>query len=251
MSAAERRADSGKFRQTDWSLIGRAGQGGTDGRREALEVLLLRYLPAMRAHLVRRKGFSPDEADDLVQEFVTSKILERDLIARASRDEGKFRTFLLTAMNRFVYNRIRDQQAKRRSPEHGRVVSMGDYLEHPEVAEQAADEFHAVWAEEVISQALLRMKTQCERSGRSDMWGVFQDRIVGPTLEGTKPVGYGELIERFGFGSPAQASNALITAKRMYARILRTVLAEYTRDDQEINEEIDELKGILSRCGSS
>lgn len=250
MSAAAKQPDSGRFRQTDWSLVGRAGQGATDGRREALEILLLRYLPAMRAHLVRRKGLTPDEADDLIQEFVTSKILEKDLIARASRDEGKFRTFLLTALNRFMFNRIRDRQAKKRSPEHGRVVSMGDYLEHPEFAEQAADEFHAVWAEEVIAQALLRMKTQCQRSGRSDMWGVFQDRIVGPTLAGTKPVGYGELIERFGFGSPAQASNALITAKRMYARILRTVLAEYARDDQEINEEIDELKGILSRCGS-
>lgn len=248
MSAAKRR-DTARFVQTDWSLVGRVGRGGPEGKREALGVLLIRYLPALQAHLVHRRGISPDAADDLLQEFVANKIIERDLIAHARRNAGKFRTFLLTALNRFLLNRIRDEQAKKRSPEHGKVVSMGDGVEHLQSDDEPAEAFHAAWAHRVIAEALRRMHARCDRSGRLDLWGVFECRVVGPILEGAEPVGYGQLIQRFGFRSPAQASNALITAKRMYAGTLRDVLGEYARDDGEIDEEIEELRDILSRCG--
>jgi len=248
MSAAKR-LDAPKFVQTDWSLVGRVGRGGPEGRREALGVLLLRYMPALQAHLVYRRGLSPDAADDLLQEFVASKIIEKDLIAHARRNAGKFRTFLLTALNRFLINRIRDEQAKKRSPEHGKVVSMGDCVEQLPSDDEPAEAFHTAWAQRVIAEALRRMRAQCKRSGRPDLWGVFDCRVVGPTLEGREPIDYGQLIQRFGFRSPAQASNALITAKRMYARTLRAVLGEYARDDEEIDAEIDELREILSRCG--
>jgi RNA polymerase sigma-70 factor (ECF subfamily) len=243
--------DSGRFAQTDWSLVGRAGRGGPDGRRQALELLLPRYLPALRAHLVHRRGLSADASDDLLQEFVASKILERDLIAHARRNAGKFRTFLLTALDRFALNRLRDQRAKKRSPDHGRVVAMGEHVGHLADQGQPAEAFHAAWAHGVISEALGRMRVQCERSGRPDLWAVFHCRVVGPILEGTEPADYGELARRFRFRSPSQASNALVTAKRMYARTLRAVLAEYARDDAEIEAEIDDLRQILSRCGPS
>ena len=241
--------DSGRFGQTDWSLVGRAGRGGPEGRRQALELLLPRYLPALRAHLMHRRRLSPDAADDLLQEFVASKILEKDLIAHARRNAGKFRTFMLTALDRFALNRLRDEHAKKRSPEHGRVVAMGEHVEQLACEEQPAEAFHAAWAHRVISEALGRMQVQCERSGRADLWAVFECRVVGPLLGGTEPVDYGELVRRFGFRSPSQAANVLITAKRMYARTLRDVLAEYARDDEEIEAEIDDLREILSRCG--
>ena len=104
------------------------------------------------------------------------------------------------------------------------------------------------WARSVISEALRQMQAECESSGRTDLWGVFQCRVVGPILEGAPPVDYRELVERFGFQSPTQASNALTTAKRMYARALRSAVGEYARDEHEIESEIEELKGILARC---
>lgn len=238
---------SEKFSQTDWSLVRRIGRAGTEGKREALGQLMTSYLPALRAHLVYRKGFSPDEADDLLQDFVVNKIIEKDLVAQARHEAGKFRTFLLTALNRFVINRIRDQKAKKRSPERGAVVLMGDDVEHIQSDEEPEQALHAAWAHGVISEALRRMQAQCESSGRSDVWGVFQCRIVAPILEGSQPVDYRELIERFGFQSPAQASNVLATAKRMYARTIRDVVGEYAQNDEEIEVEIEELKGILSR----
>ena len=89
----------------------------------------------------------------------------------------------------------------------------------------------------------------CETSDRREVWGVFESRLVGPILKGTEPIGYQELVERFGLGSPAQASNVLITAKRIFARTLRSVVAEYCRDNREMESELEELREILAGGG--
>ena len=82
-----------RFPTTSWSLVALAAKEGPEAEREALEKLMVRYLPAMRAHLVSAKRMDPNEAADLLQDFVTTKVLERDLIAQADRQLGKFRTF--------------------------------------------------------------------------------------------------------------------------------------------------------------
>ena len=87
-----------RFPTTAWSLVAEAGQEDAGAKRDALDRLLRRYLPALRAHLIYRRRFAPERADDLVQEFVADKIVEKDLIARADQQLGKFRTFLLTAL---------------------------------------------------------------------------------------------------------------------------------------------------------
>ena len=77
------RGQPARFPSTAWSLVARAGHGG-ESQREALGQLLARYLPALHAHLVYRRGFRPETADDFVQEFIAGKIVEKDLIGRAS-----------------------------------------------------------------------------------------------------------------------------------------------------------------------
>jgi hypothetical protein len=111
----------------------------------------------------------------------------------------------------------------------------------------ASDAFDVAWARGVIAESLRRMRCQCEMSGRSDLWGLFELRLADPILNGSEPVGYEQLVERFRLGSPAQASNLLITSKRMYARVLRAVVAEYAGNAEEIESELQELKAILAR----
>jgi DNA-directed RNA polymerase specialized sigma24 family protein len=226
-----------------------AAQQDAEAKREALGQLLARYLPALQAHLVYRKRLPPEKADDLVQEFVTNKILEKDLIARADQQLGKFRTLLLTALDRFVKNQIRNEHAKKRSPEKGAVQTFDERHEGVSAEQQPSEAFDVTWARGVIAEALRQMQAECEASGRQDLWGVFQCRVVGPILEAAPPVDYKQLVERFGFRSPTQASNVLTTAKRMYARALRSAVSQYTQDEQEIESEIKELKEILARCG--
>lgn len=235
------------FPATHWSLVARAADADADARREALGQLLGRYLPALRAHLVHRKGLPPEKADDLVQEFITSKILDKDLIARADRQLGKLRTFLLTALDRFVLNQLRNDRAQKRAPSDGAMVAYDEWHGGLPAGGRPSEVFDVTWARGVIAEALRQMHDECELTDRRDLWGVFQCRVVGPTLEGTPPVDYGELVRRFEFKSPCQASNGLTTAKRMYARALRSAIAQYAVNPEEIESELIELKQILAR----
>ena len=248
MSAA-RHARAAGFPTTRWSLVDLIRRGDAQATREALGELLTRYLPALQAHLTRRRGLAPEKADDLIQEFVAGKILEKGLIARADRKLGKFRTFLLTALDRFVIDRARHDAAKKRSPGDAAVVSLGDRQPALPADETPSGIFDVTWARGVLAETLGRMRRHCEAQGRDDLWGVFQSRLMDPILRGSEPADYAELVRRFGLKSPAHASNVLITGKRMFARTLRTVVAEYCQDDQEIESEIEELRQILARGG--
>jgi DNA-directed RNA polymerase specialized sigma24 family protein len=235
-----------RFPTTHWSLVARAGMDRAEARRDALGRLLTRYLPALRAHLIRHQGMSAADADDAVQQFVADKILQRDLIGQADAERGKFRTFLLTSLKRFVANRRRDEAAKKRAPDAGEVLPLGDRAGDVVSENRAADVFDVQWAREVLSLTLTRMQQECRESHRDDVWSVFHCRLVQPLLEGTQPPDYETIVERFGLKSPAQASNVLITAKRMFARALRATVGEYTQDPAEIEAEIDQLQNILA-----
>ena len=78
---------------------------------------------------------------------------------------------------------------------------------------------------------------------------MFEGRLLSAVLEDSPETGYQELIQRFGFKSPSHAFNALSTAKRMFKRHLRFVIAEYARDNREVEEELRELKERLLRAG--
>jgi hypothetical protein len=64
-----------------------------------------------------------------------------------------------------------------------------------------------------------------------------------------EPVPLAELVRRFGV-SADQASNLLATAKRMFARNLRQVVGEYAEGDEDVEDEIRTLRGILARAGA-
>jgi hypothetical protein len=83
-----------------------------------------------------------------------------------------------------------------------------------------------------------------------EVWVIFECRVVKPAFDGIEPMPYEVLIERFGLQSPIQAFNLLTTAKRKFARILRSVAGEYAGDPQLIDQEIDDLKSILSMAGA-
>jgi hypothetical protein len=82
------------------------------------------------------------------------------------------------------------------------------------------------------------------------MYGVFQARVWGPTMEQQPPAPLADLMEKLGVAKPEQVSNLLVTAKRMFARNLRAVVAEYADDAADVDEEMARLREILSRYGA-
>ncbi|MFQ5495689.1 MAG: hypothetical protein ACE5EX_09955 [Phycisphaerae bacterium] len=240
------------FPTTHWSLIHRAGGAEATRAGEALERLLTRYLPALRAYLIETKRIDAHRADDLLQTFVSTKFLEQNLATVADPDRGRFRTLVLTALDRFLVSQQRRRSAKKRRADEAATLD-------PEALQAAAarphprpgaDSFDVEWARQLLAEAVRRMEADCAVPGRQAMWTVFQARILDPILKGAEPTDYTRLVERFNFASPTQAANALTTAKRMFQRVLRSIVAEYATTNEQIDEEIRDLHEILSNPGA-
>jgi hypothetical protein len=238
----ERSEFDSSFPSTQWSLVDRATAGDTTARRGALGDLLKRYLPALRAHLVLNKRIDRDRADDLLQGFITSKVLEQGLIARADPDKGRFRGLLIRSLNNYVIDVYRHQTVTPAAFSLG----AGDLPAPGEDSDGRSDVFDVAWARELLAEVLRRMRNECDKSRRPEIWGIFESRIVGPILENAPALPYEQLVRRFGFRSPTQAANALVTAKRMFIRNLRSVVGEYA-GESTIDAEIRDLQQILAR----
>ena len=232
----------GAFPDTSWSLIGRVAAGDSAGSREALGVLLGMYLPALRARLVLDRRVNPDLAEDVLQDFVADKILAQELIARACREKGKFRSFVLTALDRYLIDRLRRDAGPSRSQ-----PPLDAEVEHLAAAGQGpCDAFVREWARQLVAQAIQRTQAECAARNRPDLWALFCGRVLECGPDGAQPTPYEQFMAEFGFTSVAQASNALVTAKRMFLRSLRSVVAEYIEDPAQIDDEIADIRSALA-----
>src|SRR5262245_61702122 len=100
------------FPTTHWTLLARASLNGDTENRGALEELCRRYwTPIVR--FIQSRGVMAAEAEDLTQEFMVH-ILEKSLFGRADRFQGRFRSFLIGALVRFLGDKADRRNALKR-----------------------------------------------------------------------------------------------------------------------------------------
>ena len=237
-----------EFPTTHWSVVQKAGLADDAASRAALRDLVTRYAPVLKWHLVRDKGLTSHDAEDVLQSFLAEKVLEQNLFALADRDRGRFRNFLLTTLDRFLSNQRRAEAAQKRSPKH--KVPLDGFVENSCAQRERADTFDVAWARQVLAEAVSAMRDHCLGAGRADLWRVFEARILHPALRQTVPVPYQDLVDELHFASPAQASNALVTAQRTFGRVMHGVIGRYEREPAQIEEELADLRRILSMAGA-
>ena len=231
--------DHDRFPTTRWSLIERIAESGP------LAEFLERYRPALLAFLKHEPGSRSADVEDLVQGFIADKVLQNQILRRARAGKGRLRNFLIRSLRNYVMNVHRSERASRRAP-LGKVSLEEIGVEHVG-SREAESRFELEWARSVLNEALERMQSECEKKDMSDHWGIFRDRVIDPILNGREPPSYAALAERYRFTSPHAAGNRLVTAKRMYAKSIRSVISEYTTDPVEVEEELEELFRALSR----
>lgn len=234
-----------EFPTTRWSLVARVN-GDPQETRKAIDQLVQAYQPVLRRYLVRR-GFQPADADDLLSGFVSDKILKAGLLGHANARRGKLRTFLLTSLNNYVKSEIRKARAKKRSV--GGPNLDGDALEHALAPDSPVDSFDVDWARQLLRLVIERTREACCRHGKEPHWKLFEMRVLEPIQSGSEPLEFAAAARDAGFGSAVQASNALITVRRTFLRVLRSTIAEYALDD-EIDEEIADLIRLLGHPGA-
>jgi len=236
------------FPTTDWSLLHRVECAEPADSSEHLDQLLKRYLPAMQAYLVRGRHLNADQAEDILQSFVAREFLQKSLVGKADPARGRFRTLLLTVLDRYVVSEFRRASAKRRSAEPPQARDLESAEARLEEGAMPSDVFDVEWARVILTEALRRMEHECRAKGHSEVWEVFRLRVILPCLHDAKPLSYKDMVSRMELRSPTQASNLLVTGKRTFVRCLESVVAEYANSPEEVHDEILDLKQILSKC---
>ena len=213
------------FPQTNWSLVDLASGESWTGSREKIGELIETYRQPMYAHL-RSRGMKHEQAEDLLQEFFV-EILNGKLLNAANPAKGKFRTLLLTALNRFAVGKRRYETAAKRSPEQ--LASL-DAAEGMDVSASSADPamiYERAWALDVLAQALAQMQAECEKEGEIVRWSIFRTRIIDPLINDVSPPDYKDLATRHELTNDKAAMNLLVTGKRQFDRILRAIVRDY------------------------
>jgi RNA polymerase sigma-70 factor (ECF subfamily) len=246
----DRTATPSRFPATRWTLVGRAGGLDAETGPIAIAEIVRLYVPALRAHLMHRMQCDEHRADDLLQGFLTDKVLEQRLIGYADPKRGRFRTFLLTALERYVIDTQRRAAAQKRSPQAS-VKDIDDHIEdlkHPEADREQSSEFDLAWAKEVVDEVLATMRQQCEQTSRLDLWEVFDVRYLKPAMDGSEPEPHESIADRLKLESAHQSGNLLISAKRMFTRVFMNVVSRYTADEAEMRDEVNDLWRVFAQA---
>src|SRR5512134_185816 len=106
------RSTAQPFAPTRWSVVLAAGRSASPSAQEALATLCQTYWYPLYAY-IRRQGHGPHDAQDLTQEFF-ARLLQKQYLARIQREGGRFRSFLLTALKRFLANEWDRAKAQKR-----------------------------------------------------------------------------------------------------------------------------------------
>ena len=232
---------------TRWSVVARAGDRDRETWIDALEGITRLYRPVFVRHLVLRLRLPPDRAEDLVQSFLSEKWLEQNIVRQASPQRGRFRAFILKTFNNFVASKLREQRALKRRPSSPDAERLDDLPERASGETPPSESFDVLWARQLLAQTVERVRAECRSKDRRALMGVLEARVLDPIFNGAPLLPYEELVARFGLRSPSEASNLLITAKRMFVRVLHEVVRETVADAGEVEAEIQELKRVLSK----
>jgi RNA polymerase sigma-70 factor (ECF subfamily) len=229
----------GRFPTTRWTLI-LAAREGEPSRRTALEQLLAVYWKPVYFYL-RRRGLNAEDAEDAVQDLFT-RLLERDFPARLDPDRGRFRSYLLTAMDHHLVNLHERRSAQKRGG-GARVVPLDLVLAERELAAAPDDPLRAYqreWALGLMERALARLRTEYEdgtRKGRVDTVLRFFRLDAAPS--------YAEAAAESGMTVP-QFKAALHRARRRFREILREEVEDTVQDGGQAEPELAELVRVLA-----
>jgi RNA polymerase sigma-70 factor (ECF subfamily) len=137
-----------------------AGKVDSDeSARKALSIFSETYWPPLYT-FVRRRGYSPGDAQDIVQGFF-EHLLEQNTLSRADREKGRLRTFLLGSLQNFLLKQRERMRAIKRGGGQ-QIVSFDDQLIDAEAAMQATahlsdtNSYDIAWASSRCAQAICR-----------------------------------------------------------------------------------------------
>jgi len=234
-----------RFRTTRWTVVLLSAQSDAPEFQAALGELCRIYWYPVYAH-IRRRGQTPEEAQDLTQGFFLH-LLEHKTLGRVDPLRGKFRSFLLGSLQNYL-----SKEADR-----ARCVKRGGKVEFVPLEIQAAEDryrqepadqlsaekiFEARWALILLEHALTVLGRQ---------YAVRRKKEVFETLKSFVAIGahgpeasYEAAAQRLGVGV-GTVKTLIHRLRKQYMAIVREEVSRTVSDPAEIGDELRALCDAL------
>lgn len=226
------------FATTHWSVVLAAGETETTRAQQALSRLCHTYWYPLYAY-VRKRGTNPQDAEDLTQEFF-ARLLRKKSLAHVTREGGRFRSFLLKSMNRFITDEWRRAHAQKRGA--GKILSLDAASAESRYSVEPADRhtpetlYDRAWALVLLNSAFHRLRDEYARAGKAALFDQLKFCLTGQR----SAIPYAELASQLN-----QPQNTLKThvhrLRQRYRELLRGEVAQIVASPNEIEEELQSL----------
>jgi RNA polymerase sigma factor (sigma-70 family) len=232
------------FATTQWSVVLSAGRSETTRGRNALAALCETYWYPLYAY-VRRQGHSPHDSEDLTQGFF-ARLLESESLAGVSPEKGKFRTFLLVALKRFLTNEWHHANSQKRGGGSFRVPLQGHTAETRYVAEPseqltAEKLYERRWALTLLDRVLSRLSEEFNAVGKKEQFEKLKPYLMAER----ESIPYAEAAVVLGMNEGA-IKVAVHRLRRRFRELFREEVAHTVARPEEIDEEIRHLLAAFS-----
>lgn len=237
-------AHGGIFATTHWSVVLAAGQPDTSQAAAALEQLCRSYWYPIYGY-IRRQGHSPDDAQDLTQDFF-AHLFGRGFPRGASPERGKFRSFLLTSLRHFLVDHHRQAGALKRG--RGQcLISLDEEQAEARLREELGHEltpeklYEREWAGTLLERARSRLRQEYSAAGKAELY----EQLKGFGLAGKSDYSLQEAAT--GFRTTVSAlKSAVHRLRTRYRELVREEVAHTVADPAELEEEARHLITVVS-----
>jgi RNA polymerase sigma factor (sigma-70 family) len=230
------------FDDTNWWTVREAGKPGMPQADAARTSLCRTYWYPIYCY-IRGLGHSPEDAQDLTQEFF-ARLLKMNYLEAAAQEKGKFRSYLLMMLKRFLADQWDRTQRQKRG---GGVATLSmdggntEFFARNEPADPRTPDklFDRLWAESLLQQALERLEQECAVDGKKDLFEALKAHITCET-ETT----CADSARKLGM----TVSNLKVTVHRLrqrYRALLRAEIARTAATEAEVEEELRDLYAAL------
>jgi RNA polymerase sigma-70 factor (ECF subfamily) len=217
-----------------------ASQTGAEFSEEAFASLYLAYRHPLYVY-VRRRGFSLEEAEDITQDFF-ARLLEKESLAGLQREGGRFRSFLLGAMQNFLADHWDRAHALKRGAGRKLLSLDADDGETWLLAHTLTDDhtletaFERHWAMALLEHVGESLRAEETKAGKGEL---FED--LRPHLQSDGAgLSYAEIATRHAMSEGA-VKVAVHRLRKRYGQRLREEVERTVSSEAEVDEELRHL----------
>jgi DNA-directed RNA polymerase specialized sigma24 family protein len=234
------------FQTTHWTVVLQAGAAESDEpARKAIAAFCEAYWPPLYTFL-RRRGYSPADAQDIVQGFF-EHLFQHNTLSRADQEKGRLRTFLLGSLQNFLLKERERMRALKRGGAH-QFVSFDEQVPQAEAAMQATSHlsdvssYDVAWASSIVTRAWKNVRDRFAAEGKREWVDELRPFVAGGTAT---PPNQQEVAKRLG----TTVENFRVWLSRLrqtYRHALRAEVASTVSDPKEIDDELHYVYRILT-----